>query len=215
MTSQARTAAIVLTLAAGIAGMGAAPTSAKPKPPPPGLSITIDNAATTTKPDSDVSYKITLANAGSGSVTAWIVASVPSYAKIDDAGGGQVSGHNDTWKVTVGAGKKQTETITAHIGTIPKGTYRVTALASVYLSKNTSKAPVIRSADSDAIPGVAEPKASHPSSTASKAPHSSSSTKTPVVVGVAGGIVIIAAAVVALVLTRRSRRLVRRGRRRT
>jgi hypothetical protein len=215
MTSRARAAAIVLTLAAGIAGIGAAPASAKPKPPPPGLSITIDNASSTTKPDSDVNYKLTLANAGTDSVTAWIVASVPTYAKITDAGGGQVSGHNDTWKVTVGAGKKQTETLTAHIGTIPKSTYRVTALASVYLSKNTSKAPVIRSADSDAIPGMTEPNASHSTSTTSKAAHASSSMKMPVIVGIAGGIVIIAAAVVTLVLARRSRRLARRGRRRT
>jgi hypothetical protein len=207
VTANARTALAALALAAtGIAGIGAASPSATPTPPPPGLSITIDNGATTTKPNSDVSYKVTLANAGTSPVTAWIVATVPGYGKITDAGGGQAKDGNDTWKVTVDPGKKQTETLKAHIGTIPKGTYRVTTLASVYLSEDTSGAPIIRSADSDAIPGVKAPVLTTPSPTTSSPAHAAGSITTPVLIGILGAVVIILAAViVAFVLVRRTR----------
>jgi hypothetical protein len=213
-TSRARTVLLALALsAAGFAGMGAASPSATPTPPPPGLSISIDNGATTTKPDSNVSYKVTLANSGTSPVTAWIVAGVPGYGKITDAGGGQAKGQNDTWKVTVEAGKKQTETLKAHIGTIPKGTYRVTALASVYLSDDTTGAPIIRSADSDAIPGVKEPVAAKPTPTASAPTHPAGNITAPVVIGILGALVIIAAAaIITLVLVRRTRQTGRRRR---
>ncbi|HEY0247902.1 MAG TPA: hypothetical protein VGC45_06535 [Gryllotalpicola sp.] len=197
-----------LALAAGgLSGIAAASPTATPTPPPPGLSIAIDNGAKSTAPDSDVKYTVTFTNAGTDPVTASIVASIPAYGKITDAGGGQVKAQDDTWKVTVAAGKKQSETVTAHIGAIPKGSYRVTALASVYLGEDTSGAPLIRSADSDAIPGVKEPTAPAPTSTATAtATASSGAAIPPIAIGIGGGIlVVIAALVVAIVLIRRGR----------
>jgi hypothetical protein len=207
-------APIVLALtSAAMIGLGATVPSVAATPSPTGLSVTIDNGTATTKPDSDVSYTITLANAGTTSVTAWIVASVPAYGRIVDAGGGQVKDENDTWKVTVGAGKKQTETVAAHIGDIPPGTDWVTTVASVYLSKDTSRAPVIRTADSDTVPGAKAPAVATPPRAAS--PDSdTTSIRTPVLIGIAGGVAIIAAVLAPFVVGRRTRKTGRRDRRR-
>lgn len=191
---------------ASLAGIGAA----APTPPPAGLSITIDNGAKTTAPDSDVSYTVTLANAGASPVTVWIVADVPPYGTITDAGGGQASGQNDTWQATVEPGKTQVETVKAHIGEIPKGTYRVTTLASVYLDDDTSGAPVIRSADSDAIPGVKEPAAPEPTQTAVTTSKESGGDVLPLTVGIGVGIVVLVVIAVVIIASRRGRRGARR-----
>jgi hypothetical protein len=212
-TARVRTVLIaVALLAAGVAGSGAAAPS--PTAPPPGLSIAIDNGAKSTKPDSEVSYTVTFANAGTDAVTAAIVASVPGYGKVTDAGGGQVAGQEVTWKVTVEGGKKQAETFRAHIGAIPKGTYRVTTLASVFLGDDTTGAPLIRSADSDAIPGVKEPVAGTPSPTATAQAASSTAPVAPIAIGIGGGVLIVAAAAVAILIVRRGRQPAGRRRRR-
>lgn len=196
----------VLLSAASIAGVGAALPTASSTPPPAGLSISIDNGTKSTDPDSDVTYKVTLSNSGAGPITAWVKATVPDYAKITDPGGGDTKDHDNTWKVDVEAGKKHTETFKAHIGAIPKGTYRVTTLASVYLADDTTGAPVIRSADSDTIPGVKEPTGAAPTSTAAAADHTAGSQGTVLTIVIVGALVAAAVVVVfAVVLIRRRR----------
>jgi hypothetical protein len=196
----------VLLSAASIAGVGAALPSASSTPPPAGLSISIDNGTKATGPDSDVTYKVTLSNSGAGPITAWVKATVPDYAKITDPGGGDTKDHDNTWKVDVEAGKKHTETFKAHIGAIPKGTYRVTTLASVYLADDTTGAPVIRSADSDTIPGVKEPTGATPTPTAAATDHTTGSQGTVLTIVIVGALVIAAVVVLITVVLLRRRR---------
>lgn len=204
LTRARTTLTVILLSAVSIAGVGAALPSASPTPPPAGLSISIDNGTKSTSPDSDVTYKVTLSNSGAGPITAWVKAAVPDYAKITDAGDGDTKDQDNTWKVDVEAGKKRSETFKAHIGAIPKGTYRVTTLASVYLTEDTTGAPIIRSADSDTIPGVKEPTGATPTPTAA-APSTGSQSTVLTIVIVGALIVVAAVAVITGVLLRRRR----------
>lgn len=206
LTRARTTLTVILLSAVSIAGVGAALPSATSTAPPAGLSISIDNGTKATGPDSDVTYKVTLSNSGAGPITAWVKATVPDYAKITDAGDGDTKDHDNTWKVDVEAGKKHTETFKAHIGAIPKGTYRVTTLASVYLTEDTTGAPVIRSADSDTIPGVKEPTGATPTPTAAATDHTTGSQGTVLTIVIVGALIVVAAvAVITGVLLRRRR----------
>lgn len=178
---------------------------------PPGLSITIDNGATETAPNSEVTYSTTLANSGTKSVVATIVVSVPAFATITKAPEGKIDGVDATWTVTVKPGAKKSVSTTAHIGVIPEGEYRTTVLASVYLGKTATGAPVIRSADADKIPGVADPVVgTAKSSQVTSANTTGQNWILPTAIGVGAGIVVVAAA--ALIIARRRRRVTRRRR---
>ena len=148
---------VLLVLVAAFIGLGAAPPAMATENPPPGLSITIDNGRKSIAPRSDVTYATTVSNSGLEPVTTWVVVTVPSFATIKRAKEADVKGPNATWKIELEPGTKRTLTTAAKVGSIPDGLTRVTSLASVYLTKHTTGAPVIRSADADRIPGVAEP----------------------------------------------------------
>jgi hypothetical protein len=204
----ALTALTAVTILTDLTGAGAAHAET----PPPGLSIAIDNGAEQTRPNTDVSYRITLANDGTGPVTAVVVVTVPLFASIEKAGDGTVHGVDATWKVTVDPGQKKIVSTSAHIGRIPEDQYRVTTLASVYLGDTVAGAPLIRSADTDKIPGVTDPVVvasspkPHPAPTTA---HSEGAVLAWVLwtaIGGAIGLLVVGALIIIVRTTRRRRR---------
>jgi hypothetical protein len=201
----ALTALTAVTILTDLMGAGAAHAET----PPPGLSIAIDNGAEQTRPNTDVSYRITLANDGTGPVTAVVVVTVPLFASIEKAGDGTVDGVDATWKVTVGPGQKKVVSTSAHIGRIPEDQYRVTTLASVYLGDTVAGAPLIRSADTDKIPGVTDPvvAASSPKPAPTTAHSDGLATAWVLSIAIGGAIgVLVVGALIIIVRTKRRRR---------
>jgi hypothetical protein len=200
-------AVTALTILTALTGAGAA----RAETPPPGLSIAIDNGAEQTRPNTDVSYKTTLTNDGTGPVTAVIVVTVPRFASIDKAVDGTIDGVDATWKVTVAPGQQQVLSASAHIGSIPEDQYRVTTLASVYLGDTVAGAPLIRSADTDKIPGVTDPVVGAGSPKPQPAPateHSAAATPAWVLPSVVGGVIalLVVGTLLIIMRTRRRRR---------
>ena len=177
---------------------------------PAGLSITIDDGAKQVDAHSSLSYKTVLSNDGAGAVSATVVIAVPSYAAIVKAGDGKVAGSTVTWPVTVQPGTKQAMTTSVTIGAIPHGQYNVTTLASVYLGDGVSGAPVIRSADSDRIPGVAYPAVAKQTAPVAADPANGVAWVFPTVLGVVALLVI--GLVVVVVVNGQSHRRRRRRR---
>jgi hypothetical protein len=188
----------ILTFLTALTGAGAA----RAETPPPGLSIAIDNGADQTRANTDVSYRTTLANDGTSPVTAVIVVTVPPFASIEKAGDGTVDGIDATWKVTVDPGQKEVVSTSAHIGSIPEGQYRVTTLASVYLGDTAAGAPLIRSADTDKIPGVTDPVVAASSPKPQPAPSKADSATAafawvlPTLIGGSIGLLVVAAIII-------------------
>jgi hypothetical protein len=194
-------------IAAGvIVGTAAASTDA----PPPGLSVTIDNGITHVSSDTDTTYTTTVANAGTDPVAVTVVVTVPPFAKPGDAPGATVEGANATWTLTVDPGTNKSVTMTAHVAAIPKGTYRVTTVASVYLGDTAAGAPVIRSADADKIPGVKDPIVTS-GRTPAPAASSTGSYSWVLPVGITGVIVILLLTVLFMLWRNRRRPRRRRG----
>ncbi len=196
-------AASALLLSSVMIGLHGSPAHAQT--PPPGLSIAVTNGRNSVVPHSDETYAVTVRNAGSDPVTLWVVGVVPRYATITAAAGGKATGHTVTWKVSVAGGRSATRTVGVHVGAIPAGTYRVTVVADVYLGADTSGAPLIGSADSDRIPGVAEPTRS-PSGTPTES-HTGDRTSMWQLAAVVGGAIVVAAtaAIAGACVRRRSR----------
>jgi hypothetical protein len=196
-------AVTALTILTALTGGGAA----RAETPPPGLSIAIDNGAEQTRPNTDVSYETTLANDGTDPVTAVIVVTVPRFASIDEAVDGSIEGVDATWKVTVAPGQQQVVSASAHVGSIPEDQYRVTTLASVYLGDTVAGAPLIRSADTDKIPGVTDPVVGADSPKTQPAPATATSAwGLPSVVGGAIGLVVVGTFIIIMWAKRRRRR---------
>lgn len=149
-----------LVLATGVAGIAAMPAAAySAATPPDGLSITITDNVDELADGSTASYEAELTNAGSKSVTVTLIVTVPEFASIENAKGGNIDGSAASWKLKVAAGKSKSVVVDAVIGDIPAATYRITTLTSVYLGTDTDAAPIIASADADTIPGVDDPVA--------------------------------------------------------
>ena len=204
----ALTALTAVTIPSVLIGAGAA----RAETPPPGLSIAIDNGAEQTRPNTDVRYRTTLANDGTGPVTAVIVVTVPLFASIEKAGDGTVDGVDATWKVTVDPGQKKVVSTSAHIGRIPEDQYRVTTLASVYLGDTVAGAPLIRSADTDKIPGVKDPVVAasspkpQPAPTTGRSDLAAPAWVLSTAVGGAIGLLVVGALIIIIVRTKRRRR---------
>lgn len=185
----------------GVAAMGIAAAA------PPGLSVTIDNGQEEIPPNSETTYTAELSNTGPESVTATLVVTLPDYASVEESAGGAVSGQDASWTVTVDPGATEAVTVRASVGEIPEGLFRVTTLVSVYLGEvsldDAPGSPVIRSADSDRIPGVIDP------STVSADTHEPIPKPDPgvdlVSILVVGGGVAVMLALAALILWRRAR----------
>jgi hypothetical protein len=121
------------------------------------LSITLTDSAASVAPHTEPTYRASLINAGSDAVSGWLVVSAPGYmpsvrANVD----GKITKHDLRWKITVPAGQAVTQPVRFRVLAIPKSAVRVTVLASFYLGAVTGM-PVIRTADSDRIPGVVDP----------------------------------------------------------
>lgn len=144
----ARAAGIALLFAFAGAGIAAAV--------PPGLSVAIGNGVEEVGSDSEVVYTAELSNRGQETVAATMVITVPDFATITEAEGAEILGGDSSWAVVVEPGGSAAVSARVRIGEIPDGLFRVTTLVGVHLGEESTK-PVIRSADSDTIPGVTDP----------------------------------------------------------
>jgi hypothetical protein len=146
-------AALVLALITPVTRASAAATDSSPVR----LSITLTDSAASVAPHTEPTYRTSLVNAGSDAVSGWLVVSAPGYMPYVRAGvDGKITKHDLRWKITVPAGHAIIQSVRFRVLAIPKSAVRVTVLASFYLGAVTGT-PVIRTADSDRIPGVADP----------------------------------------------------------
>jgi len=140
---------------AGVPAAGAGPAAAARPDRPTGLSVTLSDGTGQVRPDSEVTYRATLTNTGP-KTTVRLLLSVPGYAVIRAAREARVTGLGAVWTVTVAPGGRVTRTARVRVGAVPAGQERVIGLLGVYTGTVTAAAvPLIRTADSDAIPGVA------------------------------------------------------------
>lgn len=191
--------AVVVLASLAIAGTVAASVAAGA--PPTGLSVALTDGRSQVQSDITVTYTATLTNQGAEPVSASLVLTVPAYVTISDAPGATIAKSDATWPVTVNPGKSVKQTAVARIGAIPKGELRVTSLISVYQGKVTTGVPIIRSADTNTIKGVTDPKTAT-SSAGTTAGHSST---TPIV-WIVIAVVVLALVALGLVLVARKRR---------
>ena len=147
------TFALLLAASLVIAPTAAAPQAAD-TPAAPQLSVTMSNGTETVHRGEIVTYATTVTNSGTNAVLTRVVAELPDYLTANSAKDGDLTSHAASWTETIEPGAKKTFRVSASVGTIPKRDVRVTALASVYLGNE--KSPLIRTADADRIPGVAD-----------------------------------------------------------
>jgi len=146
---------VAVSAAVSVALLAGGPATAAAAAAPPGLSISIHNESGSVRSGDRLSYAATLRNDGTAAVDGRLVVTVPAYARITGATGGDLDGSDASWTVEVPAGASVTKKVSATVGDIPKGELRVTTLVSLYLGDATQ--PAIRSAEADAIAGVTDP----------------------------------------------------------
>ena len=108
---------------------------------PAGLSVTITDGSDEVTSNTGVTYTAELTNAGSEPVTATLVITVPPFATLKAAEGGEIAAPaatDATWTVTVDPGASASVTASATIGAIPApgrcGSPRWSASISVRVS---------------------------------------------------------------------------------
>jgi hypothetical protein len=122
--------------------------------PPVGLSITLGDAVQQVHPHQRATYSVTLDNQGGRAVSGHLVLETPNYVVVSDRHG--TGKHQQTWSVTVPAGKSVTRTAAVRIGSIPPTELRVTSLAWLVRGR-VGSLPLVRTADADRIAGVRDP----------------------------------------------------------
>jgi len=186
-----------------VAALVAVPLAAVPlvpaaadTPAAPQLSVTMSNGTEVVHRGQTVTYATTVTNSGSDAVLTRVVADLPDYLTANSAKGAELTPHAARWTETLEPGAKKTFRVSASVGAIPKRDVRVTALASVYLGEE--KSPLIRTADADRIPGVADAPTEIPGVTTVVAPRILLT-----VGGLVVGLALLAAALIVVVRRRR------------
>lgn len=180
-----------------------AATAIAPESVPAGLSIAISDGVAVTDSGSTSHYTATVTNDGTAPVTGRLVITLPAPAKYTEAAGAHVEKSDAAWQVRVPAGKSVTHRVTADIGRIPKGDVRVTTLATLYASGDSTRI-LVRAADANAIRGVVDPAHTVGQKPARAA--ADGGTPTSLIVGVAISVVLLAFAATGVVLLQRRTR---------
>lgn len=145
---------VAVIIGVGLAGSGLMPEAVAA---PAGLSIALTDPAAPARPHSSLTYTASLTNSGTDVFTGRLVLTVPAYLTITGTNGGRSTPHTVTWAIDVPAGGTFARTATARIGAVPRGTLRVTSLATVYHGTSVASPPLIRAAHADRIAGVTDP----------------------------------------------------------
>ncbi|HEV7742235.1 MAG TPA: hypothetical protein VGO65_07430 [Pseudolysinimonas sp.] len=168
---------------------------------PAGLSIAIHNDSTEVRSGDALTYTVVVENSGSDRVDGRLVVTLPDFVRAVDVGGADRSGADLSWPISVAGGEKVTETVTGRIGEIPADEVRVTTLAGVYLGDASE--PAVRTAEADAIAGVADP--AH--AVADRPATASAGPALGWIIGGAGGVIAAGLLVLVMMARRRQSRL--------